>query len=680
MSVGDRKAAKAARRGGGTPGVGDIPHQLPGYRIEGQLGRGSMGVVYLAEDVRLQRKVALKVLTPSLADDQRFRERFTRESQMAATLDHPNVIPIYSAGEEGGLLYIAMRYVDGRDLRAIIDSDGPLPLERTAAIVEQIAGALDAAHARGLVHRDVKPGNILVESREGQERSYLGDFGITKSLASGGGLTTTGQFIGTIDYISPEQIQGKPVDGRSDGYALGCVVYQCLTGVSPFPRDESAAIMWGHMHDEATPVTTLRPDLPPAVDRVVAKAMAKRPEDRYATCGELAAALRAASGPSAAASLSPHFEPRTSAFGLQVPRAPSSAPTALQRRWYQRWPVIVGMAAAAVALVGVMVVVLLRLFPTAAEDTLLSEVPMRFREGCRRNMVEEDGVLAAVRCTPGGGAEEAFFTSYASQQALDSAYARVMAQTGIPAGTGDCETDSRAEQSYRGDGGRTGGRLLCYPVEGDPFIVWNETGSRTLMTAKGEFGDYEQLYQWWAVLIERVPDPAPETALEAAPGATPEETLLNQVPESFRDTCQPQPISDDAAALGARAQVICEPNVGAQAAVFTLYDSQRAMDTAYQDVVTARGNANPGGDCLNDQSAEHAYTGTTSGRVLCYQFQGNSVILWSEAQSLILRSGIVVGRTDPPSSARLYQWWAGLVGRPEPSGPSDLSTTDPGSV
>jgi serine/threonine protein kinase len=275
---------------GQLPDVGDIVRELPDYRIERQLGRGSMGVVYLAEDVHLQRKVALKILSPVLADDELFRKRFHRESQSAANLDHPNIVPIYAAGEAGGMLYIAMRYLGGGDLRALLEANGPLSLEQATSLITQIADALDTAHAEGLVHRDVKPANILTD---GREHYYLGDFGITKIVSAGTSLTSTGQFVGTIDYISPEQIQGKAVDGRADLYALGCVLYQCLTGVVPFQRSETAALLWAHMHEEPPAVTARRPDLPPQIDRVVAKAMAKQPEDRYATCRELALTLRA---------------------------------------------------------------------------------------------------------------------------------------------------------------------------------------------------------------------------------------------------------------------------------------------------------------------------------------------------------------------------------------------------
>ena len=268
--------------------------EVAGYRIESVIGRGGMAVVYRAEDTRLGRKVALKVLTPVLAHNEQFQQRFIRESRLAASLDHPNIVPIYEAGEADGQLFIAMRYVAGSDLKALLGQTGDMPLARLLRIFVQIGDALDAAHELGLVHRDVKPGNILVAST--QERTghgyfdhvYLTDFGLTKRTTSlSGALTGTGHFLGTVDYVSPEQIQGAPVGPSTDIYALGCVLYECLTGQLPFHRDDDAALLWAHLVEAPPPVTSLRPDLSPAVDDVVARAMAKAPEDRDGSCHDL---------------------------------------------------------------------------------------------------------------------------------------------------------------------------------------------------------------------------------------------------------------------------------------------------------------------------------------------------------------------------------------------------------
>jgi streptogramin lyase/predicted Ser/Thr protein kinase len=266
---------------------------IAGYRIERLLGRGGMGRVYLAEDTRLGRKVALKLLDPELAEDSRFRDRFTRESRLAASLDHPNVVPIHEAGEHDGVLFISMRYVEGTDLGRLIEEEGPLSPERIAAIVAQVASALDAAHEHGLIHRDVKPGNILVGRGD---HTYLTDFGLIKRREQGTALTKTGQFMGSVDYAAPEQIKGEAVDQRADVYSLGCVLYECLTGEPPYPRESEVAVLYAHLNDPVPKPTDKRPELPAPVDQVVAKAMAKKPDDRYPTSTGLADAARLAIG------------------------------------------------------------------------------------------------------------------------------------------------------------------------------------------------------------------------------------------------------------------------------------------------------------------------------------------------------------------------------------------------
>ena len=269
--------------------------EFAGYRIEAVLGRGGMSVVYLAEHLALGRKVALKLLAPQMADDDRFRERFVRESRVAAGMEHSNIVPIYEAGEAEGILFIAMRYVPGTDLGKLIRREGTLEPERALWIVREVASALDAAHARGLVHRDVKPGNILVvpgEGSEGRDLVYLSDFGLTKRLESGtGGLTQTGQFVGTVDYVAPEQIEGRRVDARTDAYSLACVLFECLTGHVPYGRDTQVAALYAHLGEKPPQLTASRPDLPETIDAVVAKALAKTADSRYATCGAFAAAV-----------------------------------------------------------------------------------------------------------------------------------------------------------------------------------------------------------------------------------------------------------------------------------------------------------------------------------------------------------------------------------------------------
>jgi serine/threonine protein kinase len=270
-------------------GNGRIGTELGGYRLVESLGRGGTSVVYRAEHVRLGRPAALKILTPALGEAD-FSERFLRESRLAASLDHPNIVPVYDAGEERGLLYIAMACVDGRDLKALLAEEGRLPLGRALRIVGQIGSALDAAHARGLVHRDVKPANILLAT---DDRAYLSDFGVVKELSSGG-VTRTGSFVGTIEYCAPEQIEGRAVDARTDVYALACVLYECLTGTPPFHRPSEVAVLNAHLHTPPPRLTSVAPELPSALEQVVAKALSKSPLDRYASCGDFLAAARTA--------------------------------------------------------------------------------------------------------------------------------------------------------------------------------------------------------------------------------------------------------------------------------------------------------------------------------------------------------------------------------------------------
>ena len=279
-----------------------VGEEFAGYRLISVLGRGGMSIVFRAENPRLGNVIALKVLDPALASDDIFRTRFLEESRIAASMNHPNVIPIHDMGSSDGLLYIAMRCVTGTDLRQMLKKRGRLQPETAVFLLEQAARALDAAHRRGLVHRDVKPGNLLVERGNDSgdpDHVYLADFGITKHLGARTGLTSSGQFLGTIDYVAPEQIRGISVLGFADQYSLGCVLYECLTGRVPFEKDLDAAIIWAHVEESPTLPTLLRPDLPRAIDEVFARVLAKRPGDRYETCRDFMTAARAALGPMA---------------------------------------------------------------------------------------------------------------------------------------------------------------------------------------------------------------------------------------------------------------------------------------------------------------------------------------------------------------------------------------------
>ena len=273
-----------------------------------------MAVVFRAFDERLGRQVALKMMAPALAADEAFRHRFIRESRAAATVDDPHIIPVHEAGESGGVLFIAMRYVPGGDVRSLLHREGPLPPDRAAAIISPVASALDAAHAAGLVHRDVKPANMLLDVRPGRpDHVYLSDFGLSKGALSSVGLTGAGELLGTPNYIAPEQIEGKPVDGRADQYALACAAFEMLAGQAPFQRDDATAMIWAHMSAPPSSLTSLRPELPAAVDEVFARALAKAPAARYARCADFAEGLRKAFG------LPPYYS------GPAAPSVPAAA-------------------------------------------------------------------------------------------------------------------------------------------------------------------------------------------------------------------------------------------------------------------------------------------------------------------------------------------------------------------
>jgi predicted Ser/Thr protein kinase len=302
--------------------------EFAGHRILGIAGRGGMGVVYRAIQLDLDRPVALKLIAPQLAEDPEFRERFVRESRAAASIDHPNVIPIYYTGENDGALYIAMRYVEGSDLRTLVRAEEHLDPDRAANIVAQVASALDAAHARGIVHRDVKPANVLLGAGE---HAYLTDFGLTKSVTSHTGSTREGGWVGTLGYVAPEQIRGERVDARADVYALGCVLYHALAGQAPYQRETDEATLWAHLHDDPPAVHDEIPSVPDGFDGVVARALAKDPDDRFQSAGDLGRAALTAAGRSTA----PGPE-RLVAVGAAAPTdtqetvvSPDQAPTAL---------------------------------------------------------------------------------------------------------------------------------------------------------------------------------------------------------------------------------------------------------------------------------------------------------------------------------------------------------------
>jgi serine/threonine protein kinase len=371
-------------------------YQISGYRLEKEIGRGGMAVVFGAYDERLERQVALKILAPSLAQDQAFRKRFIAESRAAAAVEDPHIIPVYEAGEANGVLFIAMRLVRGGDLRRLVAQRGPLAPARAEWIVSAVASALDAAHARGLVHRDVKPANMLLDVRPGRpDHVYLSDFGLSKASVSSAGQSDGGQFVGTVDYAAPEQILGRSVDGRTDQYALGCAAFELLCGCPPFSGGQVPATLYSQLSSKPPAATSERPDLPAAVDGVFARVLAKSPADRYRSCQEFALALRGALGlnasvpeaPAAAGHAPPqagasgdstlhpaavhqlasgHTEPESAGADSQPTSRLAVGPSASARFWRTRGVVLGGAVAAILIAGGLTAVILGRAQPPAS--------------------------------------------------------------------------------------------------------------------------------------------------------------------------------------------------------------------------------------------------------------------------------------------------------------------------
>jgi hypothetical protein len=325
--------------------------RFAGYRIERRFGRGGMGVLYLAVEPGLERRVALKLIAPEAAADEVFARRFAEESKVAASIEHPNVVPIYAAGEEEGVPYIAMRYVAGADLARRLAREGRLSPALAVELIAQIGNGLDAIHAAGLIHRDVKPANVLLSGEEGAEHAYITDFGVARNVATESGLTQTGRFVGTLDYVAPEQISGDPVDARADVYALGCLLFKLLTGEVPFPRDGEAARLFAHLNDPPPAPSLYVPEIPIVLGDVVIRAMSKSPDDRYPSAGDLGRAAQATLRGEA-----PEAPERMVATGEAATRTVETVAVGPPRRLNRR-PAIVAGALAFVAVVAVAVLI-----------------------------------------------------------------------------------------------------------------------------------------------------------------------------------------------------------------------------------------------------------------------------------------------------------------------------------
>ena len=471
-----------------------------GYRVERVLGRGGMSVVYLAEHPRLKNKVALKLVAPTLADDDVFRERLVRESRLAASLNHPNVIPVFDTGEEEGVLFVSMRFVDGPDLKELL-RDGPLPLERIASVIAQAAAALDAAHARGLVHRDVKPANILTEG----DHVYVADFGLTKHTDARSGATASG-VVGTVDYMAPEQIEGRQLDGRADVYALGCVLFECLTGRPPFKLENEVAVLWAHIREDPPLPSDVNRELPRAFDGIVDRALAKDPRNRYESAGALAADVQSAVRTKARA-------PR-----VRLPRA--------RRRSRRFWlvPGLAGLLAGAALGAGVTAGArhdstrtVTSVTGVRADATLLGLVPASLRDRCVRAPLPTPDFEASVSCTPAGKTiTSVVYSRVASSRLMRgqferSAWAhevalpgdrvspvRSCASTAGPSVRDWTQQGSRRRELYPSTPGTVGGRLLCYTSPyGWAAAEWTDTFHDVYGVAYGK--SRYAVAQWWRI-------------------------------------------------------------------------------------------------------------------------------------------------------------------------------------
>ena len=545
-----------------TSSVGwDLPigSQFVGYKITGLLGRGGMSVVYAAEHVTLGRQVALKLLDPALAANEEFRERFIRESRLAASLDHPNIISIYDAGEANGILFIAMRHVDGADLRTVIDREGPLSLGQTLFFIEQVASALADAHERGLVHRDVKPANILVVGSS--DRVYLTDFGVVKQTSSRG-LTKTGYFLGTFEYAAPEQIEGKAVDGRTDIYALGCVLYECLSGFPPFDAETEGSVIHAHLVEPPPKLSARRPDLPSGLNEVIATAMAKSKEDRYPSAADFVRALRqstvdlglrpAATVPSAQGtvlSAAPPAEPSQEPLSAPPPAiapAPSAASVGPRepRTLVLTRRSLAGLIALVAALIAGAVVATAVLrdgsssanpptpptttppvtttptttakAPSSIAIGLAGVVPAFLDKNCK-TVASTSGAAQTALCTPPSAMKGVYYPDswqlslYPSTPAVLKAYEALRRGAGIGRNFGRCNsTQWGGEGAWLHGDRHPGGRQFCYFDGNVAVIVWTHeklgqaSHLDTLGIARAGGSDHFDLFSWYRFWHHRI--------------------------------------------------------------------------------------------------------------------------------------------------------------------------------
>jgi len=500
------------------PRIGTV---FAGYRIEGICGRGGMSIVYRAQNPRLGNTIALKLLTPELAEDETFRERFVRESRTAASIPHPHIIPIYDAGDAEGVLYIAMRYVDGPELRALARG-GELSPARALDLAGQVAGALDAAHERGLIHRDVKPANILIEpGGGGEDHAYLTDFGLTKHVESSSGITGSGHFVGTIDYMAPEQIEGRDVDARVDVYALACLMFECLAGAPPFRRDTEVAVLWAHMRDEPPALSAVRPELGNGADAVFRRGLSKDPAERPDSCGALVSEVLQELG-------------ETGATLVGVPSRGSAATVRAGQPWWARRTGIdrrrLATAAAAGLLIGAGIAsavllpgrgrsttqtrVVRQVRTKTVDETFLRPLIPLPKRACQKSPKLTKDVYETFTCEPGRGVDSVRYSLFVGGALMNALFDRKLTAHGIPVVDGvftrggDCSIGENAA-GYWARRNRKGGHepsdlsppqvhgaFLCYHDQHSYWIEWTDDRHNVYSVASGR--SPVRLYDWWA--------------------------------------------------------------------------------------------------------------------------------------------------------------------------------------
>lgn len=612
------------------PSLPELSAQLPRFRLVRKLSETKMSVVYLAEEKALgNRPVVVKVIAPMLAEEDSFRERFRDEILRTANLGHHNIVPVFSAHTEGELLYLVMPYIEGPNLRELL-RDGPLDLRWTVHLIREVAAALDFAHSAGIVHRDVKPSNILVQSRT--NRVMLCDFGIS-APALGERLTEVGRQVGTPGYLAPELIPDQdgthaPVDPRADVYSLGVVLYQCLTGRPPYQHSDAGALLWAQGHENPKPVSEVRQGLPKALDRVLATALAKRPEHRYRTCAELAEELASA------------------VAGGQVRGVRR---TRVRRRI--RWQPVAAIGAA-IAVVAAIAIVIVRY--AGGDDSSASPVfriPPPLRGDCDTTGSSQDILGGEVTLVCHDGDWQVRFSLFGDRATMDSAYAIETERSGVARDTGDCTRATGAEHRYP-NGGDQVGRLLCYTDGGTTRLVWTDDRQRTVAEAEARESEDRALVHRWTTWVGIPPYP------------TEGEKSLVDLVELAR--CERAEAGSLASFRDVVAAIDCDPvEQGANAVSYYRFSNIDSMRRTYDQ--HARAVNAPSGLLCDDEPMPPNFTGSKAydlrsvdlGTMLCYvDRQGRAVLEWTVEPLLVM------ARATGPEPADLVRWFQITYGIP----------------